>query len=65
LPCIGADKQLIGYLPGTMQELCRIKMPCKESSLAYCPRGMTSSGTHTLLLGTDVSVGVGVGRVRL
>eukprot|EP00200_Dunaliella_tertiolecta_P012552 CAMPEP_0202375576 /NCGR_PEP_ID=MMETSP1127-20130417/6232_1 /ASSEMBLY_ACC=CAM_ASM_000462 /TAXON_ID=3047 /ORGANISM="Dunaliella tertiolecta, Strain CCMP1320" /LENGTH=1080 /DNA_ID=CAMNT_0048973105 /DNA_START=121 /DNA_END=3360 /DNA_ORIENTATION=- len=49
----GADKQLVGFGPGTMQELYRIKMPSKESCLAFCPRGMTSSGTHTLFLGTD------------
>jgi len=53
----GADRNLIGFGPGTMQELYRIKMPSKESCLAFCPRGMTSSGTHTLLLGTDVGVG--------
>ena len=45
----------MAFAPGSMQELFRIRLPSKEAHVATCPRGMTTSGAHTLLLGTDVS----------
>ncbi|KAJ9527782.1 hypothetical protein QJQ45_000340 [Haematococcus lacustris] len=52
----GVDSRVVGLEPGSLKEALRLKLETRPTCLAHWPRGLTCSGTHSLLLGTEAGV---------